>query len=112
MTWGPNELALLEDMQVTAAEMLEAAGVRNITTFNEHAPPGRTIHEMGTARMGKDPKTSVLNQWNQAWDVPNLFITDGSCMASTGCQNPSITYMALTARAVGHAVEMLNRHEL
>jgi choline dehydrogenase-like flavoprotein len=112
MTWGPNELALLEDMQVTAAEMLDAAGVRNITTFNEHAPPGRTIHEMGTARMGKDSKTSVLNQWNQAWDVPNLFITDGSCMASTGCQNPSITYMALTARAVDHVVELLNRHEL
>lgn len=112
MTWGPNELALLEDMQVSAAEMLEAAGVKNIKTFNEHAPPGRTIHEMGTARMGKDPKTSVLNKWNQAWDVPNLFITDGACMASTACQNPSITYMALTARAVDHAVDLLNRHEL
>ncbi|HET8762800.1 MAG TPA: GMC oxidoreductase, partial [Gemmatimonadales bacterium] len=111
-TWGPNELALLEDMQVSAAEMLEAAGVKNIKTFNEHAPPGRTIHEMGTARMGRDPKTSVLNKWNQAWDVPNLFITDGSCMASTACQNPSITYMALTARAVDHAVDLLNRHEL
>jgi choline dehydrogenase-like flavoprotein len=67
---------------------------------------------MGTARMGRDPKTSVLNKWNQAWDVPNLFITDGACMASTACQNPSITYMALTARAVDHAVDLLNRHEL
>jgi choline dehydrogenase-like flavoprotein len=99
-------------MQVSAAEMLEAAGAKNISTFNDKAPPGRTIHEMGTARMGKDRKTSVLNKWNQSWDVPNLFITDGSCMASSACQNPSITYMALTARAVDHAVDLLNRHEL
>ncbi len=99
-------------MQVSPAEMLEAAAARDITTYNEHAPPGRTIHEMGTARMGRDPKTSVLNKWNQSWDVPNLFITDGACMASTACQNPSITYMALTARAVDHAVDLLNRHEL
>ncbi len=67
---------------------------------------------MGTARMGRDPKSSVLNGWNQAWDVENLFMTDGACMASSGNQNPSITYMALTARAVDHAVELLNRNEL
>ena len=67
---------------------------------------------MGTARMGRDPKTSVLNGWNQAWDAKNLFVTDGACMTSSGCQNPSITYMALTARAAAHAVDLLNRREL
>jgi choline dehydrogenase-like flavoprotein len=67
---------------------------------------------MGTARMGRDPRSSVLNAWNQAWDVPNLFITDGACMASSANQNPSITYMALTARAVAHAVELTKRNEL
>jgi len=70
------------------------------------------IHEMGTARMGKDPKTSVLNAHNQCWDVPNVFVTDGACMASTACQNPSITYMALTARAAAYAVEAMKRREL
>src|SRR5690606_42000424 len=75
-------------------------------------PPGLAIHEMGTARMGRDPKTSVLNAFNQAHDVKNLFVTDGACMTSSGCQNPSITYMALTARAAAYAVEQLNRREL
>jgi len=70
------------------------------------------IHEMGTARMGRDAKTSVLNAHNQSWDVPNLFITDGACMASTACQNPSITYMALTARAAEYAVDAMKRREL
>ncbi|MGH2626040.1 MAG: GMC family oxidoreductase, partial [Anaerolineales bacterium] len=111
-TWGPNELAMLEDMQVTAADILEASGARDIRTFNDHSTPGLCIHEMGTARMGRDPKTSVLNGWNQVWDCPNVFVTDGACMASSACQNPSITYMALTARAVNHAVELLNRREL
>jgi choline dehydrogenase-like flavoprotein len=87
-------------------------GARDINAYVENNAPGKTIHEMGTARMGRDPKTSVLNGWNQAWDVPNLFITDGACMASSACQNPSITYMALTARAVNHAVELLTRREL
>ncbi len=111
-THGPNEKAILEDIQVTAAEMLEAAGAKNISTHNSHLPPGLCIHEMGGARMGRDPRTSVLNGWNQAHDVPNLFVTDGACMASSGNQNPSITYMALTARAVAHAVELFNRREL
>ena len=73
---------------------------------------GLCIHEMGTARMGKDPRTSVLNKWNQAHDVPNLFVTDGACMTSSACQNPSITYMALTARACDYAVKELNRRAL
>ena len=111
-TWGPNELAILKDIQVTAAEILEAAGARDIKTFNDELPPGLCIHEMGTARMGRDPKTSVLNGWNQAHDVPNLFVTDGACMASSGNQNPSITYMALTARACDYAVEQLKRRDL
>ncbi|HET9274803.1 MAG TPA: GMC family oxidoreductase [Gemmatimonadales bacterium] len=111
-TWGPNELKLLEDMQVTGAEMLEAAGATDIQTYNDKLPPGLCIHEMGTARMGRDPKTSVLNGWNQVWDAPNVFVTDGACMTSSANQNPSITYMALTARAAAHAVDLLNRREL
>ena len=111
-TWGPNELAILKDVQVTAAEILEAAGAKDIETFNDELPPGLCIHEMGTARMGRDPKTSVLNGWNQSHDVPNLFVTDGACMASSGNQNPSITYMALTARACDYAVEQLKRRDL
>jgi glucoside 3-dehydrogenase (cytochrome c) catalytic subunit len=110
--WSDNERKLLKDMSVTAAEMLEAAGAKEIQPFVEDNPPGLTIHEMGTARMGRDPKTSVLNGWNQCHDVKNLFVTDGGCMASSACQNPSITYMALTARAVAYAVEQMKRHEL
>jgi choline dehydrogenase-like flavoprotein len=111
-SWGPNELALLKDMEVTAAEILEAAGARDIETYNEQLAPGLCIHEMGTARMGRDPKSSVLNGWNQSHDVPNLFVTDGACMASSGNQNPSITYMALTARACDYAVGQLKRGDL
>jgi choline dehydrogenase-like flavoprotein len=111
-TWGPNELAILEDMQQTGAEMLEAAGATHIETFNEHLEPGHCIHEMGTARMGRDPKTSVLNGWNQSHDVPNVFVTDGACMTSSANQNPSITYMALTARACDYAVRRMRSHEL
>jgi choline dehydrogenase-like flavoprotein len=111
-TWGPNELAILKDIQVTAAEILEAAGAKDIKTFNDQLVPGLCIHEMGTARMGRDPKTSVLNGWNQSHDVPNLFVTDGACMTSSGNQNPSITYMALTARACDYAVEQLKRRDL
>jgi choline dehydrogenase-like flavoprotein len=110
--WGDNERKMLADMAVTAAEMLEAAGARNITPFVEDNAPGLGIHEMGTARMGRDPRTSVLNGFNQLHDVPNLFVTDGACMTSAGCQNPSITYMALTARAAAYAVEQLQRREL
>src|SRR2546426_3955976 len=101
-----------KDMSVSAAEMLEAAGAKEVEPFVDDNAPGLTIHEMGTARMGRDPTTSVLNAWNQCHDVKNLFVTDGACMTSSACQNPSITYMALTARAVAHAVEQMKRHEL
>lgn len=110
--WGENERAMFDDMADSAAEMLEAAGVRNVEVFHEDNPPGKTIHEMGTARMGRDPKTSVLNAYNQAHDVRNLFVVDGSCMVSSANQNPSLTYMALTARACAYAVDALNRREL
>ncbi|MEN0037070.1 MAG: GMC family oxidoreductase [Cellvibrio sp.] len=98
-----NEHKLREDGVKCAIEMLEAAGCTNITSYNNATAPGACIHEMGTARMGRDPKTSVLNKWNQMHDVPNVFVTDGACMTSSGTQNPSITYMALTARAVDYA---------
>ncbi|HEX4388526.1 MAG TPA: GMC family oxidoreductase [Steroidobacteraceae bacterium] len=111
-TYGPNEREIIKDMQLSATEILEAAGAKDIETFNDELPPGMCIHEMGTARMGRDPKTSVLNAWNQAHDVPNLFVTDGACMSSSGNQNPSITYMALTARACDYAVEQLKRRDL
>jgi choline dehydrogenase-like flavoprotein len=110
--WRENEHALLKDMSVTAAEMLEAAGAKDIDSFVEDNAPGLTIHEMGTARMGRDPKTSVLNAHNQVHDVANLFVTDGACMASSSCVNPSLTYMALTARACDYAVQQMKRGEL
>src|SRR6266511_2555464 len=110
--YGENEKALVHDMSITAAEMLAEAGAHEIQPFTSDNSPGLVIHEMGTARMGKDPKSSVLNAHNQCWDVPNLFVTDGACMASTACQNPSITYMALTARAAAFAVDAMKRHEL
>lgn len=112
MQWRENELAMMRDAQAAAAEMLEAAGCTNVETYDNKTPPGLTIHEMGTARMGRDRKESVLNRWNQVWDAPNVFVTDGASMASSGCQNPSVTYMALTARAADHAVRLLNRKEL
>ena len=110
--WSDNERKMLQEMAVQAAEMLESIGARDVSSRVDDNPPGLTIHEMGTARMGRDPETSVLNGWNQAWDVPNLFMTDGACMTSSANQNPSITYMALTARAVSHAVDMIDRGEL
>jgi len=111
-TYGDNEWALMKDASIAAAEMLAAAGAREITPYIDHNPPGKAIHEMGTARMGRDPKTSVLNARNQAHDIPNLFVTDGACMASTANQNPSITYMALTARACDYAVGAMKRREI
>ena len=102
-----NEHKLREDGVKCAVEMLEAAGCTNITSYNNATAPGACIHEMGTARMGHDPKTSVLNKWNQMHDVPNVFVTDGACMTSSGTQNPSITYMALTARAVDYAHQQI-----
>ena len=110
--FGENEQSLLKDMTITAAEMLNAAGARNIETFIENNAPGLTIHEMGTARMGRDPKTSVLNAHNQAHDIQNLFVTDGACMTSSACVNPSLTYMALTARACDYAVGLMKKGEL
>ena len=110
--WSANDLAIHRDMNVTAAELLHAAGAKHIEHPKGPSTPGGTNHEMGSARMGRDPKTSVLNAWNQSWDVPNLFVTDGAAMTSSGCQNPSLTYMALTARACHHAVDLLKRHEL
>ena len=110
--WSDNERTMLEDMSVTAAEMLDAAGAKEIEPFVEHNAPGLAIHEMGTARMGRDPRTSVLNAYCQTHDVKNLFVTDGACMTSSGCQNPSITYMALTARAARYAVERMKRGEV
>lgn len=107
-----NEQAMLQDMATAAAEMLAAAGARDIEPYVEDNPPGLTIHEMGTARMGRDPKMSVLNAYNQAHDVKNLFVTDGACMTSSGNQNPSLTYMALTARACNYAVEQMKRGAL
>ena len=111
-TFRENEKKMRVDMKNSAAEMLEAAGVKNVQTYDSDPAPGFCIHEMGTARMGKDPKTSVLNGWNAMHEVPNVYITDGSCMSSSACQNPSITYMALTARAVDHAVGELKKKNI
>lgn len=102
-----NEIKMQENMRDEAAEMLKVAGFHDIEPYMDQPLPGLCIHEMGTARMGLDPKTSVLNGFNQTHDVPNLFITDGAAMASTASQNPSLTYMALTARAVDYAVAQL-----
>lgn len=107
-----NERIMREDFKNQAAEMLQAAGGKDVQIYDGIDYPGFGIHEMGTARMGKDARTSVLNQWNQCHDVKNLFITDGSCMTSASCVNPSITYMALTARAVDYAVNQMKRMEL
>ena len=110
VTRGPNEQAMRRDMAQTAAEMLEAAGALDVTTFDRpEVPPGTANHEMGTVRMGRDPRTSVLNAFNQCHDVPNLFVTDGSCMTSSACQNPSLTYLALTDRACSYAVEQVRQ---
>jgi choline dehydrogenase-like flavoprotein len=107
-----NERAMRKDMAADAAEMLEAAGVRDVRTYEAEPAPGRAIHEMGTARMGRDPKSSVLNGHNQVWDAPNVYVTDGACMTSASCVNPSLTYMALTARAADHAVRELKAGNL
>lgn len=107
-----NEQMMRKDMMNDAAEMLEAAGLKNVQTYDNGSFPGMAIHEMGTARMGRDPKTSVLNGFNQMHDVPNVFVTDGACMTSAACQNPSLTYMALTARACDYAVNELKKRNI
>jgi choline dehydrogenase-like flavoprotein len=107
--WKENERKMRQDMKNDAVEMLTAAGVKNVKGYEGDGTIGRGIHEMGTARMGKDPKTSVLNANNQVWDAPNVYVTDGACMTSAACVNPSLTYMALTARAANHAVSELKK---
>lgn len=103
--YGSNDLAMMEHMTKSSEEILLKAGFENVGSYRSSPPPGSAVHEMGTARMGNDRKTSVLNKYNQMYDVKNVFITDGSCMTSSGCQNPSLTYMALTARACNYAIE-------
>jgi choline dehydrogenase-like flavoprotein len=107
-----NEHRMRVDMANDAKEMLEAAGLKNAKTFDRGSFPGMAIHEMGTARMGRDPKTSVLNEHNQIHAAKNVFLTDGACMTSASCVNPSLTYMALTARAADFAVEELKKFNL
>jgi choline dehydrogenase-like flavoprotein len=110
--WEENEKTMSRDVAVQAAEILAASGAKEIGVFSDMTPPGLGIHEMGTARMGRDPKTSVLNAHNQVHEVPNVFMTDGACMTSASCVNPSLTYMALTARACDYAVAQLKKNEL
>ncbi|HTQ65979.1 MAG TPA: GMC family oxidoreductase [Puia sp.] len=107
-----NEKKMRKAILEEAKEMFEIAGVKNIRTWDGGHEIGDGIHEMGSARMGLDPKTSVLNKWNQVWDAKNVFVTDGACMVSAACQNPSLTYMALTARAANHAAEELKKMNL
>lgn len=110
--YSDNENNMTKDIQNSAAEMLDRAGFTNITTTDTEQAPGLAIHEMGTARMGRDPKTSVLNAHNQVHGAPNVFVTDGACMTSTACQNPSLTYMALTARAANFAADQIKKRNL
>ena len=107
-----NEKAMNRQIRSDAVTMLEKAGFRDILSFDNQSPPGHGIHEMGTARMGKDPKTSILNSFNQVHAAKNVFVTDGACMTSSSCVNPSLTYMAITARAADHAVKELNRQNI
>ncbi len=106
-----NERKMRKDMQQEAVNMLHAAGYKNVQGYDHHSAPGNAIHEMGTARMGHDPKTSVLNKFNQLHSVANVYVTDGACMTSSAYQNPSLTYMALTARAANHAVTYLKKEQ-
>ncbi|MEO8406051.1 MAG: GMC oxidoreductase, partial [Chitinophagaceae bacterium] len=104
-----NELKMRKDIVSELKAMLETGGAKDVQVWDSGHKMGHGIHEMGTARMGLDPKTSVLNKWNQVWDAQNVFVTDGASMTSSACQNPSLTYMALTARAANHAVEELKK---
>ncbi len=110
--WTENDDKMVADYLEQMTEMFTLAGFTNIKAVDTHANPGSDIHEMGGARMGKDPKTSVLNQWNQLHACKNVFVTDGACMTSTATQNPSLTYMALTARAANYAVSQLKKKNL
>lgn len=109
---GENERAMAKDALATILEMADAAKFKVLETSSTPAPPGFCIHEVGTARMGSDPKTSVLNKWNQTWDAKNVFVTDGACYASIGCQNPTLTMMAITARACDYIADEFKRGNL
>jgi choline dehydrogenase-like flavoprotein len=110
--YGENEQKMRPDMSNNAAEFFETAGFKNIQPYDEIRGFGRCIHEMGTARMGHSPKDSVLNKHNQVWGAPNIYVTDGACMTSSSCVNPSLTYMALAARAADHVVTEMKRGNL
>ena len=110
--WKENEKKMRKDMVSSAVEMLEVSDFKVVMPIDMPSFPGQGIHEMGTARMGRDPRTSVLNKWNQVWDAPNVFVTDGAAMTSSACQNPSLTYMAMTARAADFAVMSLKKRNL
>jgi choline dehydrogenase-like flavoprotein len=113
MGWSENERKMIPDMAASAAEMLEAGGAKNVRSFQvPDRIPGYGIHEMGTARMGADPKTSVLNGFCQAHDVKNLFVMDGSCFVSGGCQNPTLTIMALAVRSSDYMLEEMKKGNL
>ena len=110
--YDENDELMIQDYFEQMTEMFENAGFTNIKTHDTKQAPGLDIHEMGGVRMGRDPKTSLLNEWNQLQTCKNVFVTDGACMTSTGTQNPSLTYMALTARAVDYAVKEMNKGNL
>jgi choline dehydrogenase-like flavoprotein len=108
--WSPNDDKMTEDYVKQSIEMFERAGFTNIKANDTKTPPGSDIHEMGGVRMGRDPKTSMLNEWNQLHACKNVFVTDGACMTSTGTQNPTLTFMAITARAANHAIDELKKN--
>jgi choline dehydrogenase-like flavoprotein len=112
VSWHENEDMMAKDATEQLYEMFDKAGLKNIETSDSHQAPGKDIHEMGGCRMGNDPKNSMLNKWNQLHAVKNIFVTDGACMASSACQNPSLTYMAITARAANYAVSELKKGNL
>jgi choline dehydrogenase-like flavoprotein len=107
--YDDNDIKSMKDFMTQGEEMLHIAGAKNVSSFDTNQAPGLDIHEIGGVRMGKDPKTSLLNKWNQLHSCPNVFVTDGSCMTSTSTQNPSLTFMAITARAANYAVEQLKK---
>jgi choline dehydrogenase-like flavoprotein len=110
--YDDNSEKMIKDFLTESATMLDNAGVKNINQYDNHQAPGLDIHEMGGCRMGNDPKTSLLNKWNQLHHCQNVFVTDGACMTSTGNQSPSILYMALTARATNYAVDEMKKGNL
>jgi choline dehydrogenase-like flavoprotein len=112
IAYDDNDDRMAADFMARGSEMLEAAGCKEVRSTNTGQHPGLDIHEMGGVRMGKDPKTSLLNEWNQFHTCKNVFVTDGACMTSTGNQNPSLTFMALTARAANHAADEMRRGNL